>query len=79
MMKTTLAFAALALGTGSALACSPAPSCWIEEGPAYLRSICRGYAKDGKSLREIATFVDEPKKIQKFAKACRKVGVTLKP
>lgn len=62
----------------TAMACAPAPSCWLEEGPSYLRSICRGYAKDNRTLPQIASFVDEPEKVPELAKACKKLGVTLK-
>ena len=42
MLHIAFAAAALAMSTWStgALACSPAPSCWIDEGPSYLRSVC---------------------------------------
>lgn len=70
--------AALALTPATAFACAPAPSCWIESGAAYLRSVCRGYAKDDQNLPQIAKYLDEPEKIQEFAKACKKLGVNLK-
>ena len=38
-------FAALITTVGAALACGPAPSCWMESGPTYLKSVCSGYAK----------------------------------
>jgi hypothetical protein len=56
-------------------ACSPAPSCWIESGPTYLRSVCEGYAKDHKTLTEIASYLDEPDDIANFASACGKLHV----
>jgi hypothetical protein len=69
--------AAISMIAGTALACSPAPSCWIAAGPAYLRSICSGYAKKHKTLKEIATYVEEPEKIWDFAKACENLKVHL--
>jgi len=80
MLHIAFAAAALAMSTWStgALACSPAPSCWIDEGPSYLRSVCKGYAKDGKTLGQIASYLDEPEKITEFDRACRRVGVHLK-
>jgi hypothetical protein len=65
--------------TAPALACSPAPSCWMNESPAYLRSICAGYAKDRKTLKQIAEFVDEPEQIAAFGKACKKFKINLRP
>ena len=62
----------------SALACAPAPSCWLEEGPAYVRSICRGYEKDHRTVADIRGFVDEPEQVPAFIAACKKQGVTFK-
>jgi hypothetical protein len=39
---------------GTALACAPAPSCWLKSGPDYLRSICSNYAKDHQTQKQIA-------------------------
>jgi hypothetical protein len=81
MCKFSIFGAALLLGTCAATsvyACAPAPSCWIESGPAYLRDVCHGYAKDHKTLAEIATYVEEPEGIAAFGKACEKVHVHLK-
>ncbi|WP_292614836.1 hypothetical protein [Nitrobacter sp. 62-13] len=58
-------------------ACSPAPSCWIKSGPEYLRSVCRGFAKDHQSLPEIAKNLEEPEKIGEFAKGCKRLGIIL--
>jgi hypothetical protein len=69
--------AAISMTAGTAPACSPAPSCWMAAGPAYLRTICFGYAKKHKTLKEIATYVEEPEKISDFAKACEKSKVHL--
>jgi len=83
-MKRLLLAAVAVLGmVGSVLACSPSPSCWIEEGAKergseYLRSICLGYAKDHKTLKQIAAYADEPEKIVAFGKACKKWGVHLR-
>lgn len=62
----------------AASACSPAPSCWLEEGPSYVRTICKGYAQKGRSVADIRGFVDEPDKVQDFVRACKKYGVTFK-
>jgi hypothetical protein len=61
----------------AAWACAPAPSCWIKEGPAYLRSVCLSYAKDHQTLKQIAMYLEEPEKIAAFGKACEKLHVHL--
>jgi len=38
----------------------------MKYGPTYLKSICSGYAKDKKTLQEIATYLDEPEKWTSF-------------
>ena len=76
--KTAIMIVALGLSSTSALACSPAPSCWLKSDPAYLRSVCQGYAKDHRTLKQIAEYVEEPEKIAAFGKACRLKGVSLK-
>jgi hypothetical protein len=73
-----IAASLLALTSAPALACSPAPTCWMQESKSYLRSICQGYAKDGKTLTQIAEYLDEPEKIAAFGEACKRVGITLK-
>ena len=70
-------FAALATTAGAALACGPVPSCWMESGSAYLKSICSGYAKNHTTLKEIATHMDEPEKVPAFGNACEKLHVHL--
>jgi hypothetical protein len=72
------ATAALAVTTGTALACAPAPSCWMKSEPAYLRSVCLSYAKDHQTLKQIAMYVEEPEKIAAFGKACERLQVHLK-
>lgn len=67
-------FALLVIATPT-LACSPAPSCWIESGPEYLRAVCAGYAKDGRTVQEIASYLDDPKEIMTFVEACAKLHV----
>jgi len=62
-----------------ALACAPAPSCWFKYSPKHLRAICRGYATNGKTLKELASLLDEPDKIAEFGEACRKLHVHLRP
>ena len=77
-MKTFIAAACIIITATPALACYPAPSCWISEGPAYVKSVCRGYQKDHRTLAEIKKWLDQPEKISDFAAACKRVGVTLK-
>jgi hypothetical protein len=77
----TLSLGAFAFSTitiGTAVACSPAPSCWIKSGPVYLRSVCLGYAKDHKTLKQVSEYVDEPEKIAAFGQACKKLHIYLK-
>jgi hypothetical protein len=70
-----LLFAALMLvPTTSALACAPAPSCWIKNDPTYLRDVCRNFSN--QTVSQIAENVEEPEKIQDFVKACKKLGVS---
>jgi hypothetical protein len=76
MRKTPIAIAATAvLASSGAYACKPAPSCWIESGPEYLRAVCDGYAKDHRTVTQIASYLDEPERITEFVKACGKLHV----
>jgi hypothetical protein len=77
MKNLLLTAAVLLLTSTSALACAPAPSCWLKSDPSYLRGICRGYAKDKTTVAQIAEYLDEPEKVQDFVKACKKLGVLL--
>ena len=61
----------------AAFACAPAPSCWMKEDSAYLKSICRGFAKRGQTLKQIATFVEEPEQVSAFGQACKKLKIRL--
>jgi hypothetical protein len=73
-MKTHLLVLATALFIpGAALACSPAPSCWMKEGPSYLRSVCQNYK--GETVAQIAAVVDEPEKVPAFIQACKRIKV----
>jgi hypothetical protein len=78
MNRLLLTIIMLMLVTSSAMACAPAPSCWIAAGPDYLRSVCLGYAKNGQTLSQIAKYIEEPQKIAAFGKACKRLGVNLK-
>jgi hypothetical protein len=79
MKKLLMTTAALLALTSAASACGSAPSCWMEEkASGYLRSICASYAKDGATLKQIAGYVEEPEKVPAFAKACKKLGISLK-
>ena len=69
--------AGLVATAGAALACGPVPSCWMESGPAYLKSVCSGYAKNHTTLKEIAKHMQEPEKVPAFGKACAKLNVHL--
>ena len=70
--------ATLSIISNTALACSPAPSCWMKGGPDYLRSVCSGYAEDNQTLEEIARYLEEPEKIGAFGEACKKLGINIK-
>jgi hypothetical protein len=72
------AFAVWIITSGAALACSPAPSCWMKSGPGYLRSVCLSYAEDHQTLKQIAMYVEEPEKIASFGEACKKLGIHIK-
>lgn len=76
-MLAALATGAVIVTSQGALACAPAPSCWMQGDPAYLKSICRGFAKRGQTLKQIATFVDEPDQIAAFGQACKKLKIRL--
>jgi hypothetical protein len=45
----------------------------------YLRSVCQGYAKDHQTLKQIATYVEEPEKVPAFGRACKRFGIKLRP
>jgi hypothetical protein len=75
MMKT-LATVALAIAaiSGPALACAPAPTCWMQESREYLKSVCANYSVSG--LR--AENLDEPEQMDKFIRTCGKLGIKIK-
>ena len=77
-MKSILSAVVLLASVGTAMACAPAPDCWIAAEPGYLRSICKGYAKKGLTVQEIAEFLEQPEKICMLVAACRHVGVKFK-
>jgi hypothetical protein len=77
-MKKTLLAVALAVIAAPALACAPAPECWMKSDPAYLKSICSGYAKDHQTVAQIATYVEQPQKVPAFVAACKRLGVTIR-
>jgi hypothetical protein len=71
-MKTyLLVLSAVLLVPVSAIACSPAPSCWMKESPSYLRSVCQSYK--GETAAQIAAVVDEPEKVPAFIQACKRI------
>jgi hypothetical protein len=77
-----MATAAVVAMATPALACSPAPTCWLKAGPSYYRSICQSYAKDKRTVAEITAFmsvdIDEPEKVPDFVKACKKLGISFR-
>ena len=60
------------------MACAPAPSCWMRSNAEYLRSVCQSYAKDHRTLKQIATYVEESEKVSAFGRACKKFGINLR-
>jgi hypothetical protein len=75
-MIGTTALVAFCFASTAALACSPAPSCWMKEGPAYLRSVCK--SSQSQAVAEIRKYADEPELVPTFVNACKKMGITLK-
>jgi hypothetical protein len=73
---TLVATFVLIVTSSAAMACAPAPSCWMKSDRAYLRSVCEGYR--GRTLKQIAQYVEEPEKVPAFAKACRQFNINLK-
>jgi hypothetical protein len=71
--------AVLLMVPGTVLACGPAPSCWMQSSAEYLRSVCQGYAKDHQTLKQIATYVEEPEKVPAFGRACKRFRINLRP
>lgn len=66
------------LWLGPAIACAPAPSCWIEEGerdPDYLRTICQRYVNRHATLPGIASQLDNPAEVWELDRACQKLGI----
>jgi hypothetical protein len=58
----------------TALACAPAPSCYMSESKDYLKSVC---SQDAKRLIDPAWY-EEPDSIPAYIKACKKLGFTIK-
>ena len=79
-MRSLIIGAILALTFTPALACSPAPSCWLGSNPksSYVKGICAGYAKDKRTVADITEFMDEPEKTPQIVAACKALGVTFK-
>ena len=75
MRRATIWLSAFALSTtatmGMSHACAPAPSCWFKTGPAYVKSVCLGFAKDHQTLKQIAEYLEEPEKSQHSARRAR--------
>jgi hypothetical protein len=71
-ITTTIAIALIAAST-PALACAPAPTCWITSDPDYLRTMCR---QSLPKLPEAAANWEEPEQVPAFIRACKKLGIT---
>ena len=80
-MKRFILASIFALAPIAALACAPAPTCCLDEGPSYYRPICKDFAKERKTLRQAVEPLDDKSPAARAAlgKACAKVGFPLKP
>jgi hypothetical protein len=74
MQKILVAGIALFILTQSALACAPAPSCYMTESKDYLKTVCQ---QDAKRVIE-PTKYDDPDSVPAYIKACKKLGFTIK-
>ena len=54
-----------------ALACAPAPSCWYEQGPSYVRSVCHSMAASPGWSK----YVEEPELVPAFIAKCSKLNI----
>jgi hypothetical protein len=57
-----------------AIACMPAPTCWIKTGPEYLKSICVQYVNTPLDPAN----VEEPAAVPNLVKACAKLHIRIK-
>jgi hypothetical protein len=73
MQKLLVAGFVLACLTGSALACAPAPSCYMTESKEYLKTVCR---QDARKPLDPQIY-DEPDSVPAYIKACKKLGITV--
>jgi hypothetical protein len=83
MIRISSCFVIAVLASTSAYACKPAPSCWSDSGPEYVRGICKDYAKEHKSIAQITDDLkDEPGYADgdslAFVKKCERLHVYLK-
>lgn len=82
MIRTTAACAlTFVLLSGQATACSPSPSCWQRwntSHPTTLKASCRGHARNGDTVRQIADRLNDREKAALFADVCRKFGIVLR-
>ncbi|MGA2054196.1 MAG: hypothetical protein ABSG88_02705 [Bradyrhizobium sp.] len=74
MQKILVAGVLLICLTRSALACAPAPSCYMTESKDYLKTVCR---QDAKRMIDPAVY-DDPDSIPAYIDACKKLGITVK-
>ena len=58
----------------SALACAPAPTCWMGSSREYLKSVCINSTRSPDMLK----YVEEPEQIGNFVQACAKLGIKVK-
>jgi hypothetical protein len=70
-MKTIVLTAALCAVALPAMACMPAPTCWMNSGEEYLKSVCHSVAHNPDALK----YVEEPAQNGKFIRACAKLGI----
>jgi hypothetical protein len=71
--KLMMIFATAIIAT-PALACAPAPTCWMESSRDYLKSVCINSGRNPDTLK----YVEEPEQIANFIKACAKLRIKIK-
>jgi hypothetical protein len=73
MQKLLIAGFFLACLAGSAMACGPAPSCYMTESKDYLKTVCRQDARQPLDPKNY----DDPESVPAYIKACKKLGITV--
>lgn len=77
-LLTIVGFATILSLPWTALACAPAPSCWMSDGgskSSYLKNICRSYVQSGRRDEDIC---QEPEKVTQFVQPCASFGFMIK-